>query len=307
LRFMKRMKSKKKKQSFSEKKAERQKDGKHSFLFWLVVPIVMVWLSIGYITGFVRDKPIWFRNENVSKESTTVVPYFQEHGSFSENLNQPFITFWFDDAWLSQYLEAYPVLKNNNFTGTIAVPVNSVETPNYMNWAQLRILQKDGWEITDHSLSHDCNMQNWDSEKVAYEYRISKLILWKNNLSADIFVTPCGVDGNIMRQEAMKTFLGYRTVDPGFNKPSDFNFYNLKVKNINDTVSIDDVKSWIDLTKESKSWLILVFHKVGEKNGDLGEEKFNLSKDDFENIVAYIRSSNIKVVLPGQIMSSQNL
>ena len=27
-------------------------DGQHSFLFWLVVPIILVWLSIGYVIGF---------------------------------------------------------------------------------------------------------------------------------------------------------------------------------------------------------------------------------------------------------------
>ena len=292
-------------QSFLARKVVVGKDGKHSFLFWLIIPVVMIWLSIGYITGFVRDKPIWSRGENVLGETTAVVPYFQQHGSFTENLDQAFITFWFDDAWLSQYLEAYPTLKSNNFPGVIAVFVNGIETSNYMNWAQLRILQKDGWEITDHSLAHDCSMQSWNKEKVFNEYRTSKFILWKNDLSADIFVTPCGVDSEIMREEAEKTFMGYRTVDPGLNNPKNVNVYNFKVKNVDDKTTASEMRSWVDQAKESKSWLIFVFHKVGEKNAEPGGDEFNTSKENFQNIVDYVKASNVKVVIPRQIMTSQ--
>lgn len=281
-------------------------NGKHSFLFWLIVPFIMAWLSIAYITGIILDKPLWYREQNTPQDAAQVVPYFKDHGSFSQNLDQPFVTFWFDDAWLSQYLQAYPVLKSNNFSGTIAVPVNAVETANYMNWAQLVVLQNDGWEITNHSLSHDCTMQNWDRGKIAYEYKTSKLILWKNGLASDIFVTPCGVNSNSMRQEAQKVFMGYRTVDPGFNDPKNFDFYNIKVKNIDDKVTVEDVKSWIDQAKASKAWVILVFHKIGEVSGIEKEDEFNTKTQDFERMVNYVKASNIKVVVPQQIMASQN-
>ncbi|MDO8489489.1 MAG: polysaccharide deacetylase family protein, partial [Candidatus Omnitrophota bacterium] len=224
------MKIKKKKYLFFGRQAALHKNGKHSFLFWMAVPVILIWLTIGYITGIIGDKPIWFKSQKASAQTIPVEPYFQNHASFYGNLDQPFVTFWFDDAWLSQYLEAYPILKASNFTGTMAVPVNAVEAPGYMNWAQLKVIQKDGWEITNHSLAHDCSMQNWDREKIAHELTTSKLILWKNNLSSDIFVTPCGVDSSVMRSEATRNFMGYRTVDPGYNDPKDLNAYNLKVR-----------------------------------------------------------------------------
>lgn len=286
--------------------SEKQKVS-HSFLYWLIVPLVLVWLSIGYVTGIVRDKPFWQRSDVTSPESISAVPYFQEHGSFEENLDQPFITFWFDDAWLSQYQEAYPLLKKNNFTGTIAIPINAVETPNYMNWSQLQVMQKNGWEMTNHSVSHDCEMDKWDSEKVAYEFKTSKFVLWKNHLSSDIFASPCGVDSRVMREQAAKYFIAYRTVDPGYNDPKKVNFYNLKVLNIDDKVTLSKIQSWIDTAKSTKAWAILVFHKVAETNVAPGEEQYNISKENFARIVDYVKQSGITVVVPSQILLSQNL
>jgi hypothetical protein len=275
----------------------------HSFLFWLVIPFLILWLSISYVIGFIKDKPNW-NNTIDSKEKIVVKPQIHEYKNISGNLDQAFISFWFDDAWLSQYMQAYPVLKSYNFPAAIAVPTNTIETTNYMNWAQLKILAENDWEITDHGLSHDCTMANWDKEKIDYEYKMSKLILWKNKLTADIFVTPCGVNSQTMHEEAYKYFIGYRTVDPGFNNLSNFDVYNLKVKNIDNLVKIDDIKGWIQSSIKDRSWLILVFHKVGEATSDLSDEKFNISLNDFKNIVEYIKSSNTQVVVPSQIISS---
>ncbi|MCL5432696.1 MAG: polysaccharide deacetylase family protein [Patescibacteria group bacterium] len=284
-----------------------QTEGKHSFIFWIIVPIVMVWLSMGYITGLIFDKPFWLNQSNAAQKTDAVIPYYKEHGSFAENLNQPFISIWFDDAWKSQYLTAFPILKNKGFSGVVAIPINAVEGVDYMNWGQLIVLQKNGWETTNHSLKHDCEMQKWDRSSIVSEYKNSKFILWKNNLASDIFVTPCGVDSSVMREEAEKMFVAYRTVDPGFNDPKNIDFYNLKVKNIDNKTDFNTVKSWIDEAKSSNLWLILVFHKVGEKGILSEDDNYNTSKKEFEDIVNYIEVSNIKVVVPRQIIASQNL
>lgn len=280
------------------------KEGRHSYLFWLLVPIVLIWLTFGYVIGLIKEKPLWQHQGKLSLETSAVVPYFQNYPTIAQTFDQSFITLWFDDAWLSQYMAAYPKLKTLAFPGTVAVPVNAIETTNYMNWAQLRTLQKNGWEITNHSLSHDCTMQTWNREKVVSEYEISKLTLWKNKLTSDIFVTPCGVDGSLMRGEAKRAFLGYRTVDPGFNDLTNLDFNNLKVKNIDSEVSVDDIKQWIDDAKQSRSWLILVFHRVGENSSDLTDESFNMRTEDFEAILEYIKLSNIQVVVPSQMRPS---
>ena len=286
------------------KKITKFSEGKHSFLFWMILPLIMIWLSFSYVIGLIKDKPLWNENENTAVTADTTAPYIADYEPLSVPLDQPFITLWFDDAWLSQYTVAYPELKSLGFQGTIAVPVNAIETPNYMNWAQLRALQKDGWEISNHSLAHNCNMQGWEKNQISEEYKTSKLILWKNKLSSDIFVTPCGVDSSLMREEAQKNFLGYRTVDPGFNDLSNLDFYNLKVKNMDKNVSLDDTRGWIDEAKETNSWLILVFHLIGQETKGASDEQYNTNLNDFRDILEYIKSSGLRVVVPSQILSS---
>jgi hypothetical protein len=278
------------------------KDGQHSFLFWLIVPLIVVWLSVGYFYGFVKENPSWTKTGYALNANKIVKPFIKEYPSVDKKSGHAFITIWLDDAWLSQYLTAYPILKQNGFPGTIAVPTEAVEKPGYVNWAQLRILQGSNWEITNHGNSHDCSMQNWDRTKIANDLNEATLLLWENQLTSDIFVTPCGVDSQTLREEAEKSFIGYRTVDPGFNSLNNIDSYRLKVKNIDTDVTVTEIKNWIDEAKVSKSWLILVFHKVGETSSAQEGEKYNISKGDFESIINYIKTQNIKVVVPSQMI-----
>ena len=279
------------------------KGAEHSFLFWLILPVLLVWFSFSYVLGFIREKPLWTPSENPQSPAANIPPYIAAYEPVSVSKSQGFITLWFDDAWSSQYFNAYPELKSLGYPGVVAVPTASIEKPNYMNWAQLRVLQNEGWEITDHGQVHDCQMQNWDSTKVIQEYKNSKLTLWKNKLSADIFVTPCGVDSDLMRDEARRYFLGYRTVNPGFNDLSNLDFYDLKVKNIDQEVSFETIEEWIDYAKETKSWLILVFHRIEEKSSGEVDDNYNTPLNDFKGILEYIKSAGITVVVPSQILA----
>jgi hypothetical protein len=278
------------------------KTHKHTYLFWLIIPIIVVWLTIGYVIGFLREKPIWYKSDQQLQDAP---PHLQQYKKIPGGLDQPFVTFWFDDAWLSQYMKAYPELRTNDFPGTIAVPTDLIEKPGYMNWAQLRIMRDNGWEITNHSKSHNCKMNTWDENKIKQEYKASRLTLWKNQLTSDIFVTPCGVDSPIMRAEAEKLFVAYRTVDPGFNNTTDFDIYNLKVKNIDSDVKLNEILGWIDTARKNKSWLIIVFHKIDEVGATRADDQFNTSLQDFKKIVDHVKSQNIRVVTPSQIIQSR--
>jgi|WetSurMetagenome_2_1015567.scaffolds.fasta_scaffold00385_6 peptidoglycan/xylan/chitin deacetylase (PgdA/CDA1 family) len=274
----------------------------HSFLFWLILPFVILWLTAGYLVGFVKDNPGWSKAESDSNVKAQTVPYVQKYPFVNIGNSEGFATFWFDDAWLSDYMNAYPILRQHNFTAAIAVPVNFVEQKNYVNWAQLRKLQASGWEITNHSLNHDCTMNTWNKKAVENELDKSSEILWKNRLSSDIFVTPCGVDSEIMREVAAEKFLAYRTVDPGFNDINYLNISDIKVKNIDSDISVSEIESWIDYARDNRYWVILVFHKVGEENGDRDAEKYDIGNSDFSEIVNYVMSSNLTVVVPSQIL-----
>jgi hypothetical protein len=281
-------------------------DGKHSFLFWLIVPLVVIWLTAGYFVGLIKEHPSWSKTGYALEINDNIEPFTKDYPKISGKTGNGFVTLWFDDAWLSQYMVAYPLLKQHDFLGTIAVAVDAVEKPDYANWAQLRILAGDNWEITNHSKSHDCKMQTWDSMKISQELKIASLALWKNQLTSDFFVTPCGVDSETLREEVRKNFLGYRTVDPGFNPLNNIDFYHLKVKNVDSHSSLDQIKSWVDYAKETNSWLILVFHKAGETGTNSDDEEYNTTKADLAATLDYIDKLNLQVVVPSQMLETFN-
>jgi hypothetical protein len=273
-------------------------DGTHSFLYWLAIPLILLWLAGGYLIGATGDRPAWYNPVSPSQIS----PYLSSIPALPQT-DTGYITIWFDDAWLSQYLVAFPLFQKYGFPGVIAVPINAVEQKDYMNWAQLQIMQTSGWEITNHSTIHDCEMHTWPVDKVRREYRASKLALWKHRLSSDILVTPCGVDSGIMRDEAAKAFLAYRTVNPGDNRISTLDLNNLRVRNIDNQTTPEQIKSWIDNAKNPDQWEILVLHQLGENTNPANTDIYNLDPKVLNEILEYIKQTQIPVVTPSQIIS----
>ncbi|MDA3909513.1 MAG: polysaccharide deacetylase family protein [Sulfurimonas sp.] len=61
-----------------------------------------------------------------------------------------------DDAYISTYTNAYPLLKSKNFPFTVIVSTNQIDSKSksYMTWEQMREMQENGVEFANHSLSH---------------------------------------------------------------------------------------------------------------------------------------------------------
>jgi len=62
----------------------------------------------------------------------------------------------FDDAYISVYKQAFPLLKEKGWPFTVFVTGQYTDASynNYMNWDQLREIQQSGAEVGNHSLSH---------------------------------------------------------------------------------------------------------------------------------------------------------
>lgn len=66
------------------------------------------------------------------------------------------IALTFDDGYLDNYQNAFPVLKNYRFTATFNVITDFIDgkKPGYMNWDQLEELAIERFEIGAHTLDH---------------------------------------------------------------------------------------------------------------------------------------------------------
>ena len=67
------------------------------------------------------------------------------------------VVFTFDDATASQYSIVAPLLKQYGFGGTFYIcefPPSSADSNLYMNWRQIKELDRMGFEIANHTQSH---------------------------------------------------------------------------------------------------------------------------------------------------------
>ena len=90
--------------------------------------------------------------------------------------SQP-IVITFDDAWESQYLNALPVLKKYNDTATFFIFTNAIGHKHFLNWDQIKELDKLGMTIAGHTKSHPYLLKIADGATLREEIADSKKIL----------------------------------------------------------------------------------------------------------------------------------
>ena len=72
------------------------------------------------------------------------------------------VIIYFDDGVEEVYSNAYPILKNYGYVGTVAVVINDTNGSTYeegytgfITWPQALELQNNGWDMASHSMDHD--------------------------------------------------------------------------------------------------------------------------------------------------------
>ena len=238
------------------------------------------------------------------------------------------ITFSFDDARADSYRAiklalTYGVKSTLNVTtGYVDRTNSSKENPTYlpaMSKDNVLELYKLGVEIACHGDTHDNSLESILKGK-------DKLIKWlqlesnssigfasphsmidivptkidklKNNsivyLRVGPFITPLSYLNRFVRKFATLTKSSslfcyfYRDV---LNKTI-INNYILRSVPIMKQNSLSQIKAIIDTAIENKSWVILMFHSVLDKNEDGYVENFSWPLEDYQKLCEYIQLKN---------------
>lgn len=119
----------------------------------------------------------------------------------------PAVVITFDDAAISVYNYAFPILKEMNIPATVFIPTSRIGSEDYMSWEQLKEMQdyrNDKGEqlffMESHSHTHThldpskfCSQKEFQNF-VNFEFKESKRIIKdKLNTEAGIFALPFGV------------------------------------------------------------------------------------------------------------------
>jgi len=220
------------------------------------------------------------------------------------------ITLWFDDAWISQYTTAFPLMEKYGYKGAVAVAVKLVCYPQFMNWDQLRTLQNHGWETTAHTIMHNCDLGYYTTKITEHELAGSKQMIESHGLRADQFVMPCGYNGQQISsmfenqhppiiETAKKYFKSYRSTHYlRLNSIPIIDPYNLNAFQLRNTTTDQDIQTMVNKTKTQHTWLIIVIHQIDDTN-----RPFSITQDKFVNMLNMIKASKLPVVLPSQVLA----
>lgn len=116
----------------------------------------------------------------------------------------------FDDGCVSDFKEAYPVLKRLGQRAVFFVTAGAVGNKGMLNWDQIKEMLDGGMEIGSHTLTHPF-VSELDEDELKYELAESKRVLEEHlEREIDLFSSPTGYHhpaaGKIAR------VLGYQAV-----------------------------------------------------------------------------------------------
>jgi peptidoglycan/xylan/chitin deacetylase (PgdA/CDA1 family) len=206
------------------------------------------------------------------------------------------VSITFDDGYATTYDKALPILDRAGIEATAFVTTSQIGQPGYMTWDKVKKLQNDyQWEIGSHTVTHP-ELPTLTTANIATELQQSKSALVNQGLQVSSFASPYGAYDNRVVAEAMRSYNLHR----GFWDRDTLNAYPydrsvVRVKSLEEGVTVQQVKIWIDAAVSQKQWLVLVLHEVGDTLDPNYE--YTTTTADLSQIAEYIRQRNVPDVL----------
>lgn len=204
---------------------------------------------------------------------------------------QPMFTLDFDDGFASAYQNALPVVTAAGYKSTWFIITGSLGQSGYMTRDQVVALDKAGQEIGAHTISHP-NLATLSLDKQKIEIRGSQdYLTGLLGHTPSAFAYPYGArNGDTAPVLRSAGFTSARTTDWGVNLTGRTDPLQLQAYALDSTTSLDVVKNLID-TAPPGSWVIFVFHRVGEDDNSI-----SVKTDTLKAIVDYLQSKKANVV-----------
>jgi len=216
----------------------------------------------------------------------------------SDNLHNrdlhPLVTFVFDDNYEKIYTRAKPIFDAKGEVACAAIVLDYIDKPGRMTIEQIRELQKGGWEILSHSVTHP-DLTTLTREEVENELRKSKSGLEDLGFEIYNFVYPFYRHNAVVRMAARKYYRSARSGDQwksGLNvNPHILRMYALSAVELESSKQFRRLIKYIDYAEANNYWLIIVMHNVHPNI----ERMLN-------SLIDYIQSKDIKIVTINQAL-----
>jgi peptidoglycan/xylan/chitin deacetylase (PgdA/CDA1 family) len=214
-------------------------------------------------TGAVSTSVFLYINQNgwLQTDDYSLTPYSPN------GFTRPLVTMTFDDGHEENATTALPILNQYGLKTTQCFATSFIEGRPQSIINGVLAFQNSGHEVCSHTVNHPF-LTEVTSANLTYELQHSKQYLEKITGKPVVnFASPYGDYNGAVNTEIKKYYRSHRTVDEGYNSKDNFNIYSLRVQNILDTTSAQQVATWIAQAKADNTWLILVYHRVANNPG----------------------------------------
>ncbi len=178
---------------------------------------------------------------------------------------RPLVTFVFDDGYETDYTVAKDIFKAQGEPACAAITTGWVNTKNFLNISQISELQKDGWEILSHTVSHP-KLKTLTEDRIETELSQSKSTLESWGFKVNNLVYPYNWNNETVKNIVRKYYRSGRNGHKMLNS-SDLDKYDLKSysNEISTRHKMSAIKSQIDQVYSEKKWLIFQHHRIDAK------------------------------------------
>ena len=248
--------------------------------FLLLIPAAAAFAASGCVVG-----------------SASGAPYSESLRSTYTGFEKPRLSLTFDDGWEENVTTVLPRLNAFGYKSTQYYATQHITETN--DTSGLEAFAAAGHEIGSHTITHP-NLGTISLASVIYELTESQRVL-ETALGSSVpnFASPYGGYNTQVVSEIAKLYRSHRTVDEGYNSKDNFDIYRLKVQNVLIGTSPAQVAEWVARAQQDKTWLILVYHKVGTTS--LGA--YDSYSSDFDQHLASIQAANIPVQTVNQALN----
>lgn len=139
----------------------------------------------------------------------------------------------FDDAYDDHYSNAFPILKTYDFSWTLFIPSDFIDTPGYLSLNQIKEMMRHGMEVGSHSRRHVYLPEIADPARLDDEIVQSKRILEETlGTHVNVFSYPIGGFNDVLIRQLQKAgYTGAVTTNRGnFRNKNRWALTRIKVK-----------------------------------------------------------------------------
>ena len=173
----------------------------------------------------------------------------------------------FDDGYSGVYENAFPIMKEYGYTGTLFMPTDYIGHSRYVNLEQLREMKEWGWEIGSHTKSH-ADLDKVDGKTLLDELDGSRDYLVSSGLALErdiILATPKTIWNDKISRTTEASYFAARTTKV-ILFDTEYQPEQMEMVMLKDSL-VESVEYRVRKAKEEKKWLLLIFHEVAD-NGN---------------------------------------